>query len=47
MSDGVIVVTSYMGETAGIEYDLYYDGDTIEGTVSIDENGVPTFTPNE
>ena len=47
MSDGVIVVTSYMGETAGIEYDLYYDGDTIEGTVSIDEAGIPTFTPNK
>lgn len=44
MSDGIVAITSYMGETATIEYDLYYDGDTTEGTVTI-EDGVPTFTP--
>ena len=44
MSDGVVAITSYMGETATIEYDLYYDGDTVEGTVSI-ADGIPTFTP--
>lgn len=44
MSDGVVAITSYMGETATIEYDLYYDGDTVEGTVSI-SGGIPTFTP--
>lgn len=44
MSDGIIAITNYMGETATIEYDLYYDGDSVEGTVSI-SNGVPTFTP--
>ena len=44
LSDGVIAITNYMGETATIEYDLYYDGDPIEGTVSI-ADGIPTFTP--
>ncbi len=43
-SDGKIVVTQYMGENATIEYDLYYEGDRTEGTVTI-SNGVPTFTP--
>ena len=45
-SDGIIVITSYMGENAEIEYDLYYDGDVIEGTVTFDSDGVPTFTPS-
>lgn len=45
MSDGIITVTSYMGENAEIEYDLYYDGDSTEGTVTITD-GVPVFTPN-
>lgn len=40
-SDAIITVTSYSGEE--IEYDIYYDGDPTEGTVSI-TNGVPTFT---
>lgn len=44
MSDGVVTITNYMGETATIGYDLYYDGDTVEGTVSI-ADGIPTFTP--
>lgn len=42
MSDGLVAVTSYSGEQ--IEYDLYYDGDPVEGTVTITD-GVPTFTP--
>ena len=42
MSDGLVAITSYSGEE--IEYDLYYDGDPTEGTVTITE-GVPTFTP--
>lgn len=46
LSEGKIVVTSYMGEAGQIEYDLYYDGDAIEGTATIDANGVPTFVPN-
>ena len=45
MSDVIITVTNYMGENAEIEYDIYYDGDAQEGTVTI-ANGVPTFTPN-
>ena len=44
LSDVIITVTSYMGENAEIEYDIYYDGDATEGTVTIAE-GVPTFTP--
>ena len=45
MSDVIITVTNYMGENAEIEYNIYYDGDAQEGTVTI-ANGVPTFTPN-
>lgn len=43
MSDAIITVTSYSGEQ--IEYDIYYDGDATEGTVSI-TSGVPTFAPS-
>lgn len=43
LSKGMITVTSYSGEE--IEYDLYYNGDPVEGTVSV-TGGVPTFTPN-
>lgn len=45
-SDGILVVTETMGENATLSYDLYYDGDAKEGTVTFDENGVPTFTEN-
>lgn len=45
MSAGKIVITQYMNETATIEYDLYYEGNPVEGTVSF-TNGVPTFTPS-
>ena len=43
-NDVIITVTNYMGENAEIEYDIYYDGDAIEGTVSFD-GSTPTFTP--
>ena len=43
-NDVIITVSSYMGENAEIEYDIYYDGDAVEGTVTI-ADGVPTFTP--
>lgn len=43
MSDAIITVTSYSGEE--IEYDLYYDGDPVDGTVTITD-GVPTFSAN-
>lgn len=42
MSDGLISVTDYSGEE--ISYDLYFDGDPVDGTVAI-ADGVPTFTP--
>lgn len=45
MSDGVIAITQFMNEDAVIEYDMYYDGDAVEGTVTI-VNNVPVFTPN-
>ena len=45
MNDVIITVNNYMGENAEIEYDIYYDGDTVEGTVTI-ADGVPTFTPS-
>ena len=44
-SDGIIGITQWMNEDAVIEYDLYYDGDPVVGTVSFDASGVPTFTP--
>ena len=44
MTDGLIGITQFMNEDAVIEYDIYYDGDAVEGTVTFDENGVPTFT---
>ena len=43
LSDAIIAITSYSGEQ--IEYDIYYDGDSVEGTVAI-ADGVPTFTPS-
>lgn len=43
MSDAIIAITSYSGEE--ISYDIYYNGDPVEGTVSI-ADGAPTFTPS-
>lgn len=43
-NDVIITVTNYMGENAEIEYDIYYDGDAIEGTVTFSD-ATPTFTP--
>lgn len=42
--DGKIVITKYMGENASIEYEIHYEGDVTNGTVTIN-NGVPTFSP--
>ena len=44
-SDVTIIITNYGGSDAIIEYTIYYDGDPIEGTVTI-ADGVPTFTPS-
>jgi hypothetical protein len=46
LSDGMIVITKFMNEDAVIEYDLYYNGDAQEGTVTFDNDGVPTFVAN-
>ena len=46
LSDGILVITSEMGENAVLSYDLHYDGDVKEGTVTFDSSGVPTFTAN-
>lgn len=43
-SDATIIITSYGGSDAVIEYTIYYDGDPTEGSVTI-ADGVPTFTP--
>jgi len=43
MNDVIITVTSYSGQE--IEYDIYYDGDPVVGTVSI-AGGTPTFVPS-
>jgi len=43
LSDGLLVATSYSGSE--IEYDLYFNGDPVEGTATI-TGGVPTFTPS-
>lgn len=45
LSDGKIAITSYMGEDATIEYDLYYEGDPVEGTVTFGEDKKPVFVP--
>ena len=44
MSNALLVITQNMGENAVLSYDLYYDGDPVEGSVEFDANGVPTFT---
>lgn len=43
LSSGIVAITSYMGENATIEYDLYYDGDATEGTVEF-QDGKPVFS---
>lgn len=44
MTDGIITITQFANEDAVIEYDLYYDGDAVEGTVTFDDTtGKPTF----
>lgn len=46
LTDGKVVITQYMSENATIEYDLYYEGDCVEGSVTFDATtGKPTFTP--
>ena len=45
MTDGIITITQFMNENAVVEYDLYYDGDAVEGTVTFDAStGKAIFT---
>ena len=45
-SEGMITVTSHMGENAIIEYDLYYEGDPQIGYVTL-EDKKPTFAEGD
>ena len=47
MSDVIITVNTWMGEEATLEYDMYYDGDPKVGTVTFDQDGVPSFTETQ
>lgn len=38
-----VVVNNYMGEDAKIEYSIYYNGDPVDGTATIDAQGKPIF----
>ena len=45
MTDGIVAITQFMNDNAVVEYDLYYDGDAIEGTVTFDSStGKAIFT---
>lgn len=44
-SDVIIAITNYMAEDAVIEYTIYYNGDPVDGTVTLANDGTPTFTP--
>ena len=43
LSDGKIVITSILGENSEIEYDIYYDGEATDVTVTIGADGQPTI----
>mgnify|MGYP006935833504 CR=1 FL=1 len=43
MSDGIITITQKGGENAVLEYDLYFNGDPVDGEVTFTAD-VPTFT---
>lgn len=45
LNDCTIAINKRLNAEANIEYTIYYDGDPVEGTVTI-TNGIPTFTPN-
>ena len=44
-SDCITPITTFMSSEATIGYSIYFNGDPVEGTVTI-SNGVPTFTEN-
>ena len=43
-SNATLAVTSYHGDT--IEFDIYADGDPVEGTATVTDN-TPVFTPTQ
>lgn len=44
-TDGLIAITQFMNENAVVEYDLYYDGDPVKGTVTFNSTtGKAEFT---
>ena len=43
LSDVIITISTWMGEEATIEYDMYYDGDPTDVQVQFDANGTPTI----
>lgn len=46
LSAGTIAITQWMADEARVEYDLYYAGDPVEGTSTINlTTGEVTFTP--
>lgn len=45
MSDGMIAITQKGGDNAVLEYDLYFNGEPTEGTVTF-AGDVPTFVAN-
>lgn len=45
LTDGIVAITQFMNENAVVEYDLYYDGDAVKGTVTFDAStGKAIFT---
>ena len=44
MSDGMIAITQKGGDNAVLEYDLYFNGEPVEGEVTF-AGDVPTFAP--
>ena len=45
LTAGMIAVTSYLGEEATLEFDLYWEGDKTVGSVDV-SSGKPVFTPS-
>lgn len=46
LTDCLIAIEQFGSDVASIEYTIYYDGDSIDGTVTFDAStGKPTFTP--
>ena len=43
LSNVIITVNTWMGEEATIEYDMYYDGDPEEVSVTFDSDGNPSI----